>query len=292
VYLIRHFSRLQLLSTTNIVEPTSTQFFSRLRLLQFNDLPSFTRYKGLRGVFFVISNKRILLFLPIIFVCILAIQLYWEVPTKKEKTNANSVNRQTASINIENNLAYSLKKINTQQRLEQNEIEIGKDNSELDKNAVIDLNFLINSYFSINKNNDQTIFQKKNEEVRLRISQNQNLYNETLNLVLENSLLANNNKTSSQIFALAASLPLGPSSMQNSSEKLLIDLMSADREWDEELFKSALQFYYIQNLIKNEKNDTLIKTFITRCPDENLKQKILQIDKEINIYSKKEEADK
>lgn len=236
----------------------------------------------------MINTKRFLFLLPVLIIFMIVCQLFSEEKKVGQKTHSAGVNRQTASLNITNNLAFSFRKINAQQKS-------GKDGSGeyvsvAEKNAIQDLNYLSNSYFFANKNIDQASFQKQNQEIHLRVKQNPKLYNEMLSFELEDSLMANENKSSTQLFALAASLPLGPSTMQNSSEKILIDLTSMDREWDEELFKNALQFYYIQNLIKNERTDTFVENFLDRCPDDALKQKIVQIDKEINIYSKNEEV--
>lgn len=240
---------------------------------------------------FVINTKRFLFLLPVIIIFIIVFQLFSEEKKVGQKLSSSGVNRQTASTNFANNLAFSFRRINNLQKSEKNGKESGDYVSEAEKKAMMDLNYLSNSYFFANKNIDQASFQQQSKDIQIRISQNQKLYNEMLNYKLEDTLLANDNKSSTQLFAMAASLPLGPSNIQNTSEKILIDLTSMDREWDEELFKNALQFYYVQNLIKNEKNATLIEGFIDKCPNETLKKRILQIDKEINIYSKNEEAE-
>ncbi len=232
--------------------------------------------------------KKFLFLLPIIIIIGIVTQLLTVDKKVGLKPPLLGINRDIASVKIANNLAFSFRKINAQQKLEQNGLATDEFFYESEEETIADLNYLSNRYFFDNKFIDQATFQKQDQEIRLRISKNPKLYDEILKLQLEDSLLANNNNTSIQMFALASSLPLGPSSMQYSSEKILIDLVSMDREWDEELFKNALQFYYIQNFIKNERNDTLLTDSLEKCKNEKLKQRVLRIDREINIYAKNE----
>lgn len=201
-----------------------------------------------------------------------------------------NIKRNIASHGNSTNFTLSLKKINDLQKTE-TKFEKDKEQSSANYQKINeDLNFLKSYYFFENNAPDvMASFPRKNQEILLRISQNIEFYNEILNFKIQDSLLANDNKLTTQLLALAASLPLGPSPIHYLSEKILIDLTTTDRKWDEDLFRNALQFYYIQNLIKNEKNDSLLINFSEKCPNEELKKKILAIDKEINIYSKNKE---
>ena len=247
--------------------------------------PLFRKYLS-RGASVLSKFKIFIFFLPILAICLIVINLYHEekvaidedLSRENPSANQNIIKRSIASINISTELTTALGKINNQQT--------SKVTNQI---ASEDLSYLKAEYFPDKNVVGQTAFQNNNQEVHERVSQNKELYNEILDQKIQDALLANDDKAIIQLFYLAASLPLGQSKIHNLSENILIDMASKDKEWDEDLFRSALQFYYIQNVIKNDKNSSLGAHFTDKCQDENLKIKILAIDKELNIYSKNEE---
>lgn len=202
----------------------------------------------------------------------------------QEHKKGKVISRKLASENINSSLAISLRKLNTTK----NENLSGTIVTTEEKNAFDDISFLINST-QVNQYNKQEIFQQKVSAIYNKVSQNPKIYSDMISLKLEDSLIDNDSASTSHLFALAATLPLGPSSIQNTAEKIIIDFTKLNREWDEELFKNALQLYYVQSLVKNERDESTISSFIESCTDQKIKRVMMQLDAEISNISKTEE---
>lgn len=241
----------------------------------------------------MIKIKQIILIIPVLIISIVLIKLYSEKKIQsyekslqqKYKTTQLDTTRAISSQEVTNNLVISLRKINEHQKNENPKThETGHSLVDFQK-ADADLNYFKDHFFSKDKKVDLKKTQQQAQEIQLRVSENKKLYNERLHIKLEDSLLNSDDMLTTQLFALAASVPLGTSSIQYSAEKILMEMAAMDRTWNEDMFRNALQFYYIQSFIKNEQSDTLKDYFLEKCPDEQLRKKILEIDKEINNYA-------
>lgn len=216
----------------------------------------------------VIKIKYIILLFPLVIICLIMINVF-----SIKETPVRSV----ASTEMKNNLSFAFKVINQYETPKEKNTTL-----ENFKKAHEDINFLI----------AQTLngTPEDRAEIDLRIRNNRDLYNEVLSLILQDALWANDEKRMSLLFSLSASIPIGSSPIQNQAENILLDLAGAERPWNEELFRNALQFYYIQNFIQHIESDALLEHFVEKCSDVQLRKKIIAIDKEINIYSKKKEV--
>lgn len=123
------------------------------------------------------------------------------------------------------------------------------------------------------------------ESIKDDVAKNKETYSKELLKQIEEASRNNDEKALSEIFAISSVLPLGPSPLAEESQRVIYSMSQGNQNWNEALFKNALQLFIIQSIYRSEDHSRFKEELMENADSDELKQNIEKIftETELNV---------